>query len=114
MTRNRYLSILLLLFFCVPHVLRAQEETFTHQDTLRGMITAERAWWDLQYYHLKVKVDPADSTIEGSNIIRYKAVLPGNVLQVDLQPPMQIRKVLARTPSTGMAPRSLRRKRWVL
>ncbi|MCB9448461.1 MAG: M1 family metallopeptidase [Flavobacteriales bacterium] len=95
MTRNRYLSILLLLFFCVPHVLRAQEETFTHQDTLRGMITAERAWWDLQYYHLKVKVDPADSTIEGSNIIRYKAVLPGNVLQVDLQPPMQIRKVLA-------------------
>ena len=36
--------------------------TFTRQDTLRGTITPERAWWDLTYYHLDIKVNPADST----------------------------------------------------
>ncbi|QIA06208.1 hypothetical protein [Draconibacterium halophilum] len=49
----------------------AQKTNFTHQDTLRGSITPERVWWDLTYYHLNVKVDPADSTIIGSNLIQY-------------------------------------------
>ena len=32
----------------------AQE--FTYQDTLRGSITPERAWWDLTHYHLSLEV----------------------------------------------------------
>jgi len=36
---------------------------FTRQDTLRGSITTERAWWDLTYYHLDVKVDPDNKFI---------------------------------------------------
>jgi len=38
-------------------LLNKSETVFTHQDTLRGSITKERAWWDLKYYHLDVKVD---------------------------------------------------------
>lgn len=72
----------------------AQVPTFTHQDTLRGSITPERAWWDLNYYHLDISVNPADSTIEGSNTIRYKVLKPAQTLQVDLQPPMHIDKVM--------------------
>ena len=30
----------------------------SRQDTLRGSITPERAWWDLTYYHLDIKVEP--------------------------------------------------------
>ena len=66
---------------------------FTHQDTLRGAITVEREWWDLSYYHLNVKVNPADSTISGSNLIAYKVLKPGQTMQIDLQQPMEIKSV---------------------
>ncbi|MBK9389038.1 MAG: M1 family metallopeptidase [Bacteroidetes bacterium] len=63
---------------------------FTRQDTLRGSITPERKWWDLIYYHLNVAVNPADSTIKGSNTILYKVVDAGTRMQIDLQNPMNI------------------------
>lgn len=63
---------------------------FTRQDTLRGSITPERKWWDLLYYHLNVAVNPADSTIKGSNTILYKVVDSGTRMQIDLQNPMNI------------------------
>ncbi|TVZ14590.1 M1 family metallopeptidase [Maribacter sp. MAR_2009_72] len=71
-----------------------QAQTFTEQDTLRGSITPERAWWDLNYYHLNIEVDPAEKYINGTNTIRYKVLQPHQVLQVDLQPPLQIEKVM--------------------
>lgn len=72
----------------------AQVPEFTRQDTLRGSITPERAWWDLTYYHLDVKVNPDEKTISGKNLIQYTVVEPHSVMQVDLQPPMQIEKVI--------------------
>ncbi|WP_299700322.1 M1 family metallopeptidase [uncultured Pontibacter sp.] len=72
----------------------AQAQNFTRQDTLRGSITPERAWWDLTYYHLDIKVNPADSSIHGSNTIRYKVLEPYQIMQIDLQPPMRMEKVL--------------------
>ena len=70
-----------------------QAQTFTEQDTLRGSITPERSWWDLNYYHLDIDVNPDDKFISGSNTIRYKVLKPHQVLQVDLQAPLQIEKV---------------------
>nr|WP_238934938.1 M1 family metallopeptidase [Aurantibacter crassamenti] len=70
----------------------AQE--FTEQDTLRGSITPERAWWDLNYYHLNLEVNPDKKFISGSNTIRYKVLEnKKNLLQFDLQPPLKIDKV---------------------
>ncbi|MBT9188409.1 M1 family metallopeptidase [Zobellia russellii] len=68
-------------------------QEFTEQDTLRGSITTEREWWDLNYYHLDVAVDPDKKFISGSNTIRYKVLKKNQVLQVDLQPPLTIEKV---------------------
>ncbi|QLE00150.1 M1 family metallopeptidase [Galbibacter sp. BG1] len=68
-------------------------ETFTKQDTLRGSITPERAWWDLNYYHLSVTVDPDEKYISGKNVIRYKVLKSNQTLQIDLQPPLKIEKV---------------------
>ena len=79
-------------FFLIFAVGEAQE-TFTKQDTLRGSITKERSWWDVTYYHLDIKVNPADSTISGSNTIRYKVLNSYNRMQVDLQRPLEIYKV---------------------
>jgi aminopeptidase N len=74
-------------------LLNKSEAVFTHQDTLRGSITKERAWWDLKYYHLDVKVNPKDKTITGSNTVRYTVLTEYNKMQIDLQEPMQIYKV---------------------
>ncbi len=65
-------------------------QMFTQQDSLRGSITPERAWWDLTFYDLQVKVEPEERLIEGSNTIRYKVLKPHQVLQVDLQQPLKI------------------------
>ncbi len=75
-------------------LLSAQESQFTRQDSLRGSITAERAWWDLTYYHLDIAVDPDKKTISGKNTIHYKVLKEHNVMQIDLQPPLKIEKVL--------------------
>ena len=74
-------------------LLNKSETVFTHQDTLRGTITKERAWWDLKYYHLDVKVNPAEKTITGSNTVKYTVLSENNKMQIDLQEPMQIYKV---------------------
>ncbi|MBF4986043.1 M1 family metallopeptidase [Nonlabens mediterrranea] len=70
------------------------KKKFTHQDTLRGSITPERAWWDITYYDLDIKVTPADKYIAGSNTIHYKVLQPSNVLQVDLQSPMKMTRAV--------------------
>ena len=72
----------------------AQKKAFTHADTLRGSITPEREWWDLSYYHLSVKPNANDSTLTGSTAITYKVLKPYQTMQVDLQEPLQITKVI--------------------
>lgn len=71
-----------------------QQRIFTEQDSLRGSITPQRAWWDLNFYHLKVKVDPVEKFISGSNTIRYTVLNEAKELQIDLQPPLIIEKII--------------------
>ena len=66
---------------------------FTYADTLRGSITPERGWWDLNHYTLSVQIFPADSSIRGSNAIRYRVLAGQQTMQIDLQPPLRITKV---------------------
>ena len=66
---------------------------FTRQDHLRGSITPERAWWDLQHYDLRVQVFLETKSIKGSNIISFKTVTGGDRMQIDLQPPLEITRV---------------------
>ena len=88
----KYLLLALLTFGST--LLYAQKPVFTRQDTLRGSITPERAWWDLTYYHLNVSANPADSTLQGSTTIHYKVLKPYQTMQVDLQPPLKVDKVV--------------------
>jgi aminopeptidase N len=95
---NKYVSIIFIAFLISNNanaqgLLAKSNPVFTHQDTLRGSITKERAWWDVKYYHLDIKVNPADSTISGSNTIRYKVLNSYNRIQIDLQEPLKISKV---------------------
>ncbi|MEO0528281.1 MAG: M1 family peptidase, partial [Bacteroidota bacterium] len=68
----------------------AFSQNFTKQDSLRGSITPEREWWDLNYYNLNIKVQPDKKFIAGYNIIRYEVLKEHDVIQIDLQEPLQI------------------------
>jgi|TARA_B110000967_G_scaffold28571_1_gene26633 aminopeptidase N len=78
----------------VGQALFADQENFTRQDTLRGSITAERVWWDLNYYHLDISVNPETKSIKGKNTIRYTILSPYQTLQIDLQPPMKLTRAI--------------------
>ncbi len=88
MTRILFFLILVGLLGMACH---ARE--YTRQDSLRGSITSEREWWDLSYYHLDIAVDVDKQSIYGSNTIGYKVLKPNQVIQIDLQPPMEIFKI---------------------
>ena len=86
--------ILIIIFFLTSNCnLFSQDYNFTKQDTLRGSITPERAWWDLVYYHLDISVNPDEKFIKGSNTITYSVLDSEDRLQVDLQDPLKITKV---------------------
>ena len=93
-------SIFSVFFLLISFSLLAQtslfdhSKTFTKQDSLRGSITPERIWWDLTYYHLDINVNPDKKFINGKNTVQYKVLKPHNVLQIDLQNPLKITKVI--------------------
>ncbi|OZV68039.1 M1 family metallopeptidase [Winogradskyella aurantia] len=94
---NKTLITLLGLVLCLScngQGLLSNKQSFTRQDTLRGSITPERAWWDLIYYHLDIEVKPNEKFISGKNTVHYKVLKPYQVMQIDLQAPMEITKVV--------------------
>lgn len=84
---------LLLLFRNCPAQPLYPKAVFTHQDTIRGTITPERAWWDVGWYGITVKPDYAKKTIEGKTDIMFRVLEDGDMMQIDLQLPMQIKTV---------------------
>lgn len=66
-----------------------EQASFTHADTLRGTIGPARAWWDVAFYDLHVRVDPADRSIRGRNAITYRVTGPSTEMQVDLRMPLE-------------------------
>src|SRR5882762_833822 len=88
---KRIIHLVAVLLFCYP--LYSQDKSFTKEDTLRGTITPERAWWDLTYYHLAVNVKPEEKFISGNVEVHYKVVTPNQLMQIDLQPPLMIDKI---------------------
>lgn len=88
---KKALHLILILIFAASY---GQVPQFTEQDSLRGSITPQRAWWDLTYYHLDINVDPDKKFISGSNTVRYKVLEESQELQIDLQPPLKIDRVV--------------------
>jgi hypothetical protein len=72
----------------------AQDKPITRQEMLRGTITPERVWWDVQHYVLSVQFMPETRSIKGSNVISFKTLKPGSRMQIDLQQPLNITKVV--------------------
>ena len=91
MNKGKKYSILLILLLSS---LISVSQNFTRQDTLRGSITPQRAWWDLTYYHLDISVDPEKKYLKGSNTVQYKVLDTSNEMQIDLQKPLKITRIV--------------------
>ena len=82
---KRVLLFFLLLFSSA--LLKAQlgePSSFTRKDTLRGMLTPPRTCYDVRYYHLDVKIDPENRSIDGSNDIFFEVLEDTRMIQIDL------------------------------
>lgn len=90
-----FLSIALLLGLSSSsqaQLLKARE-LFSKADSLRGTLSALRTCYDIQYYHLDIKVDIANKHISGSNLFRFQATEDFNKLQFDLFENLSVDKV---------------------
>jgi len=67
---------------------------YTHADTLRGSNGPARAWWDVQFYDLHVRVNLADSSVRGWNAMTYRVLQLSRDMQIDLQQPLEIDSIV--------------------
>ena len=89
-------AILVMMTFFAASAQQRREKVFTKADTLRGTITPERSWWDIQRYDLDFTPDYVNKTIVGHNRITYKVTKDNHPkkMQIDLQEPLIIDSVV--------------------
>lgn len=89
---------LTIIFFCLFVQSRAQlvsgKTNYTKADTLRGMLTPLRTCYNIDYYHLDVKIDIGHKFISGSNEFVFTAAQNFSKLQFDLFSNMKVEKVV--------------------
>ena len=91
------LFLCLALLSCISMFAQSSEKkNYTKADTLRGSITAERAWWDVLRYDISFAPDYNNKTISGSNTISYKVVkkIHPSLMQIDLKDPLVIDSII--------------------
>ncbi len=89
------LGLMLMAGTQVGHAqLMKAKEIYTKADSLRGELTPLRTCYDIQYYHLDIKVDIDNKFISGSNEFKFKVVDRFNKLQFDLFDNLSVDKVV--------------------
>src|ERR1700722_20514684 len=84
-------------------LLTPDKAVYSHADSLRGSVGPERAWWNLLKYELQVTPDYAAKSLSGENAITFAALTDGQVLQIDLQEPMQLMSATWRKKALAFA-----------
>lgn len=93
-TKSIFLGMLLCAAsYSAEAQLMKAKEMYSKADSLRGELTALRTCYDIQYYHLDVKVDIDNKFISGSNLFKFEAVDRFNKLQFDLFDNLSVDKV---------------------
>lgn len=84
-------QFVLLCLLCSSFLLSAQ---YNRKDSLRGGDRLERACFDVLFYNLSVQFELKDSSIAGSNLIRFKVLYRTKVIQIDLFSHLKIDSIL--------------------
>lgn len=84
-------------FLAITTITSAAQDSFKpiRQDSLKGSITKERSWWDVQHYDIYIDLDFANKKIIGRNTIDFNVVQESHspFMQIDLQEPLSIDSV---------------------
>lgn len=91
---SKWLFAMLLLSTTAQAQLMQKKEVFTKADTLRGTLTPLRTCYDINYYHLDIKIDIDQRFVSGSNEFAFTATDNFTRLQFDLFENLKVEKVL--------------------
>lgn len=95
---KKLLLLLSLLFSCV--MLKAQmlgkNQVNSRADSLRGSLAPLRTCYDINYYHLDVKIDIEQKSVSGNNEFAFTATQDFTKLQFDLFSNLKVEKVVYR------------------
>jgi aminopeptidase N len=89
-SKNLILICMLFVQFYIQAQPASPARIFSHADSIRGSITAERASWDVMRYDIVVQPDYFHKSIKGFNDISMNWSGQGTDMQIDLQQPMVI------------------------
>lgn len=70
------------------------QDLYSRGDSLRGTLTPLRTCYDINYYHLDVRVDPDERFISGSNLFQFTATEDFDRLQFDLFDNLKVERVV--------------------
>lgn len=90
--------VFLTILFCIganAQILN-HKQNFTKQDSLRGSDNQYRNWWDVLRYDIEIEPDFDRKFIQGISSITFRITdfSKEKVMQIDLQEPMQIDKIV--------------------
>lgn len=89
-----YFLIIILSYLSVSSYAQSKQ-TFSRADSLLGNnLSPLRTCYDINYYHLDVKVDIDNKQISGSNLFKFTAIRNFDKLQFDLFANLKIEKVI--------------------
>ncbi|MGA8852704.1 MAG: M1 family peptidase, partial [Christiangramia sp.] len=94
--KNLFLCFAAILFVAISNaqIVGSNHSEYTQADTLRGSLRQERTSFDVQKYHLKLKVEPEKKFISGSNVISFKVIYDMPRMQLDLFDNMEIDSIV--------------------
>ncbi len=97
-TLVRFVLLFNFFYFIFSHTTHAQllnhKETFTHADSLRGTLNANRNWWNVLKYSITVKPNIENKTIEGNVDLLAQVIKKGKLLQLDLHQPLIVDSII--------------------
>ena len=91
------LFILFALALCLGNAnaqMLGKNQVNARADTLRGKLTPLRTCYDINYYHLDVKIDIDQKSVAGSNEFAFTATQDFTKLQFDLFSNLKVEKVI--------------------
>lgn len=74
--------------------LLTNKKAYSRADSLRGMLTPLRTCYDINFYHLDVKINIEEKSVSGSNEFAFTATQDFTKLQFDLFENLKVEKVV--------------------
>lgn len=78
---------------------KTSKNIYNRYDSLRGSLNPARSCYDVYFYDLHIKVEPAKKYISGSNTIYFIAVNDFDSLQIDLFSNMKVQEIVYKNHS---------------